>query len=136
MQRSSFHPQILLLATVCVVAVTISTAVSQHSTAIGRTYDLPTNKYFSIGGHILRIDTTTGQMFRLRGAANATQTGNTWAPRVPPVRGSHSGMLDITQLSPGSGDGVFLTDVAGSRTWLLKWRSNEVGEWFELRESQ
>ena len=133
MHRKTLTPQLLVLATVCVVAVAISSAVSQHTSGMNRTYQLANMKYLSLGELTVMIDTRTGQMWRLRGGTSATQTGNSWASRVPAVKGSHSGMLDFTQMRAGSADGVFLSDVNGDRTWLLKWRGNETGEWFEVK---
>ena len=76
MHRKPLTPQLLVLATVCVVAVAISSAVSQHTSDMNRTYQLANLKYLSIGDLIVMIDTRTGQMWRLRGSTSATPAGS------------------------------------------------------------
>lgn len=102
------------------------------SAEVSRTYELPSQRILTIGNHLVRLDTRTGAVHRLRGDATATSSGQDWSQRVPAVTGQHSGMLDIQQTRGGSADGTFLVDVAGQRTWLLRWRGNEDGIWQDV----
>ncbi|MHC5003348.1 MAG: hypothetical protein ACYTJ0_09505 [Planctomycetota bacterium] len=99
------------------------------SADVSRTYELPSQRILTIGSHIVRFDTQTGAIFRLRGEPTVTTSGQDWSQRVPAVTGPTSGMLDIVQMRGSSADGTFLVDVAGSRTWILRWRGNEDGIW-------
>jgi len=98
-----------------------------------KTYELPRHRIFQLAESVVRLDTQTGEMCILLGGATAKQTTNQWSRRVPPVKGATSGMLDVQRLG-GTTDGIFLTDVNNSSTWLLTWRGNKNGEWRAIAE--
>ena len=99
-----------------------------------RTYQLPASRVVLIGDAIVKLNTQNGALQLFRGTAGPTGSGDEWVLRVPPVKGKTSGMLDLQDVHPGTFSGVFLVDVSDDRSWILKWRGNENGEWLEVKE--
>ncbi|MHC5025634.1 MAG: hypothetical protein ACYTGR_02605 [Planctomycetota bacterium] len=125
---------VAVVASLGAIAVGTTGSVSMLQPASTRTYELPRIRICGFGNSTVRLDTQTGEMSALRGDGTAKGTGESWERRVPAVSGQHSGMLDIVITKPATYDGVYLVDIDGTRTWLLKWVGNANGEWREVRQ--
>jgi hypothetical protein len=78
---------------------------------------------------IARLDTTTGAIYRFRGNVDNPSVRNTWEMRVPPVKGKHSGLLEVQQVKLGNHRTTFLVDIVDGRTWILRNRASTNGSW-------
>lgn len=124
-----------LVAAGLFLLVTTSRANQSVSASIQAVHDMPATKVMRLGSHIVKLDTRTGSVHLLRGSGGARGSGDEWTLRVSAVKGATSGMLDVQRVSTDATETVFLVDIDGERTWILKWRGNENGEWQEVQTS-
>jgi hypothetical protein len=78
---------------------------------------------------IARLDTTTGAIYRFHGNADKASVKNTWELRVPPVKGPHSGLLEVQQIRTGDRRTTFLVDIVEGHTWILRHRASTNASW-------
>jgi hypothetical protein len=86
---------------------------------------------------IARFDTRTGAIYRFRGDISNSSVTNTWELRVPAVKESTSGLLEIQTIDlprrdtpPGQGQvAAFLVDIANGDTWILRTRASTNLSW-------
>ena len=100
-----------------------------------RAFLLPASQIFDRGTDIIKLDARDGSMHIMRGRAGAAGSATEWQQRVSPVRGTTSGLLQIQRAGKGDSASVFLVDVLGDRTWILRWRGVDSGEWVEMRDA-
>lgn len=81
---------------------------------------LPAVQIISFNDGVGRLDTTSGAVHILSGDLDNPSVRNEWVLRVPAVKESHSGLLDIQQPTFNNPDATFLVDVATGKTWLLR----------------
>jgi hypothetical protein len=99
----------------------------------GRGFILPAAQIISFIDTIGRVDTVTGAVYQLRGDVTTPSSAETWELRVPAVKGSTSGLLEIQRATFNQRDATFLVDVVTGRTWLLNRRGNNNGSWDEVK---
>lgn len=80
-----------------------------------------------IDGSLMRLNTTTGAMYRFRGSLDNASVKNTWFLRVNPV--TSSGMLEIQYVA----NTTFLVDVQTGMTWILRQRGNHNATWDAIK---
>ncbi|MHC4948925.1 MAG: hypothetical protein ACYTG1_11790 [Planctomycetota bacterium] len=130
--RASF----LVAGGALLAALALGAARPQPASAgFDRAFLLPASRIFDRGTDIVKLDTRDGSMHLMRGRAGATGSGNEWQERVAPVRGETSGLLQMQRAGQGDAASVFLVDVLGDRTWILRWRGVDRGEWMEIRDA-
>ncbi|NQY92398.1 MAG: hypothetical protein HRT46_12195 [Deltaproteobacteria bacterium] len=124
----------MLIGAVIVSGAFLIGASQSAAPQIQPVYEIPSTKIMTIHSHIVKLNTRTGAIDMLRGAAGATGSGDQWTQRVPEVKGATSGMLDVQLVKTSGTETTFLVEVDGDRTWILKWRGNENGQWQEVRQ--
>jgi hypothetical protein len=149
MKKLTPHMPLWAAAAICAAVVVIAVGAGRNRTSRQAILSPDRNAFlFSAteivllpGGNpqtdsdIARLDPTTGAVYRLRGNLDNPSVRNTWELRVPPVKGPHSGLLEVQQARlPGSRNGrgasaTFLVDIVSGRTWILRPRASSNASW-------
>ena len=119
----------LLTATLIFAGVTlIATSAFAAPQRAFRTLDIPVAQVMSCQEGVGLLNTTTGDIFELRGDLDNASSRLSWFSRVEGVEGT-SGFLQVQSPQFNRPDAVFLVDAVTGATWILRDRGNHNGSW-------
>ena len=110
-----------------VLVVLVSEVFSAPQRAF-RTLDIPVVQVMSYQQGVGLLDTTTGEIFELRGDLDNASSRLSWFPRVAGLADT-SGFLKVQSPQFNNPDAVFLIDAVTGATWILRERGNNNGSW-------
>ena len=119
------------MLTVCVAFVVLVVVASEVFAApqrAFRTLDIPVAQVMSYQQGVGLLNTTTGEIFELRGDLDNASSRLSWFSRVEGVEGT-SGFLQVQSPQFNRPDAVFLVDAVTGATWILRDRGNHNGSW-------
>ncbi len=111
-----------------VLLVVIASEVFAAPQRAFRTLDIPVVQVMSYQQGVGLLDTTTGEIFELRGDLDNASSRLSWFPRVAGLAGT-SGFLKVQSPQFNRPDAVFLIDAVTGATWILRERGNMNGTW-------
>ncbi len=131
--RSRHVASVALLCVIAVAALFTMGAGDRAGQLVGGAADqrlvLPAAQIISFGTSIGLLDTVTGAVYQLSGNLSNPGITQTWELKVPPVKGSTSGYLELQRATFNNPEALFLVDRITGRTWLFRWRSSGNGAW-------
>ena len=83
-----------------------------------------------LDNHIVRFDTTTGELSRFSGTATGGAANGLWIRIARPVSESTSQYLQLRRV----GEAVFLIDQVTGDTWVLRRASGAIGSWVNVQQ--
>jgi hypothetical protein len=95
---------------------------------VDQEFVFPRTRLLTLDGHVMRLDTATGEMNRFSGHLMGPAARGNWIRFAPPVREHTSGFLEVRRQQ----NGTFLIDAATGDTWILRQRGS-IGNWVPLR---
>ncbi len=111
-----------------IILVGITTEVFAGPQRAFRTLDMPVAQVMSYQEGVGLLNTTTGEIFELRGDLDNASSQLSWFPRVAGLDGT-SGFLQVQSPQFNRPDAVFLVDAVTGATWILRDRGNHNGSW-------
>ena len=94
-----------------------------------RGFVLPASQIISWDQTVGMLDTANGAIYKMRGALHNSSVQNTWEMRVPPVKGTTSGLLELQVATFDAPDTFFLVDIVTGSTWILRTRTSSNRSW-------
>ena len=111
-----------------VLLVVVASEVFAAPQRAFRTLDIPVVQVIPYQQGVGLLDTTTGEIFELRGDLDNASSRLSWFPRVAGLAGT-SGFLKVQSPQFNRPDAVFLIDAVTGATWILRERGNNNGTW-------
>ncbi len=125
--------KMLVAGAAFVLLVVVASEVFAAPQRAFRTLDIPVVQVIPYQQGVGLLDTTTGEIFELRGDLYNASSRLSWFPRVAGFAGT-SGFLQVQSPPRHHGpidrpDPVFLVDAVTGATWILRDRGNHNGTW-------
>lgn len=111
-----------------ILMVGITTEVFAGPQRAFRTLDIPVAQVISYQEGVGLLNTTTGEIFELRGDLDNSSSRLSWFPRVAGLSGT-SGFLQVQSPRINRPNAIFLVDAVTGSTWILRDRGNHNGTW-------